>query len=231
MKFGVVTFPGSNCDHDALYALAVNLGQTSVPIWHQSEDLEGCDAIVLPGGFSYGDYLRCGAIAHFSPVMGAVKRFAEAGGLVVGICNGFQVLTEAQLLPGALVRNRSLHFVCKTVLLRAETKDSPFTSACPERPLAIPVAHGEGCYHADEATLDALERDDRVAFRYVDAEGRATEAANPNGSARNIAGVLGPGRNVLGMMPHPERAADPALGSIDGRAVFESMIAALALVR
>ena len=231
MKFGVVIFPGSNCDHDALYALAHNLGQTSVPIWHQSEDLQSCDAIVLPGGFSYGDYLRCGAIAHFSPVMGAIKRFADSGGLVIGICNGFQVLTESRLLPGALVRNSSLHFVCKTVHLKAVTKNSPFTSECPDRPIAVPVAHGEGNYVADEATLELLERQDRIAFRYVDAQGNATEAANPNGSARNIAGVLSEGRNVLGMMPHPERAADPALGLTDGRFVFESMIGALSLAR
>ncbi|MEZ5362443.1 MAG: phosphoribosylformylglycinamidine synthase subunit PurQ [Bryobacterales bacterium] len=231
MKFGVVIFPGSNCDHDALYALESNLGQKSVPIWHQSEDLQGCDAIVLPGGFSYGDYLRCGAIAHFSPVMGAIKRFADGGGLVIGICNGFQVLTEARMLPGALVRNASLHFACKTVLLEAATKDSPFTSECPDRPIAIPIAHGEGSYQADEQTLDTLEREGRVAFRYVDASGAATPQANPNGSARNIAGVLSEGRNVLGMMPHPERAADPALGLTDGRFIFESMIGALSLAR
>jgi phosphoribosylformylglycinamidine synthase I len=231
VKFGVVIFPGSNCDHDALYALANNFGQTSVPIWHQSQDLEGCDAIVLPGGFSYGDYLRCGAIAHFSPVIGAVKRFADSGGLVLGVCNGFQVLTEARLLPGALVRNRSLHFVCKTVLLETVTKDSPFTSNCPDRPIAIPIAHGEGSYVADDATLTMLERENRIAFRYVDAAGDATDAANPNGSMRNIAGVLSEGRNVLGMMPHPERAADPALGLTDGRFVFESMIGALCLAR
>ncbi|MBI1357634.1 MAG: phosphoribosylformylglycinamidine synthase subunit PurQ [Acidobacteria bacterium] len=229
MKFGVVIFPGSNCDHDALYALESNLGQEAVPIWHQSEDLQGCDAVVLPGGFSYGDYLRAGAIAHFSPVMKAVKRFADSDGLVIGICNGFQALTEAHLLPGALVRNANLHFVCKTVHLAAGTKDSPFTSHCPSTPLAIPVAHGEGRYHADAATLDELERADRIAFRYCDAEGKLTEAANPNGSARHIAGVLSEGRNVLGMMPHPERAADPVMGSTDGRCIFESMIGALSL--
>lgn len=231
MKFGVVIFPGSNCDHDALYALERNLGQEAVPIWHQSEDLQGCDAVVLPGGFSYGDYLRAGAIAHFSPVMTSIKRFADADGLVIGICNGFQALTEAHLLPGALVRNANLHFVCKTVHLLAGTKSSPFTAACPSTPLAIPVAHGEGCYVADEATLDELERQDRIAFRYCDSSGVITEASNPNGSARNIAGVLSEGRNVLGMMPHPERAADPVMGSTDGRCIFESMIGALSLAR
>lgn len=231
MKFGVVIFPGSNCDHDALYAIESNLGQTAVPIWHRSEDLHGCDAVVLPGGFSYGDYLRAGAIAHFSPVMNAVKRFADSGGLVIGICNGFQALTEAHLLPGALVRNRNLKFLCKTVHLAAGTKDSPFTSACPDSPLAIPIAHGEGRYHADEATLDQLEREDRIAFRYCDAAGNVSDATNPNGSARGIAGVLSEGRNVLGMMPHPERAADPLMGSTDGRCIFESMIGALSLSR
>ena len=231
MKFGVVIFPGSNCDHDALYAIERNLGQNAIPIWHRSEDLGDCDAVVLPGGFSFGDYLRAGAIAHFSPVMGAVKRFADSGGLVIGICNGFQALTEAHLLPGALVRNRDLRFRCKPVHLAVGTTNSPFTSNCPATPLAIPIAHGEGRYHADEATLDLLERDDRVAFRYCDSEGRIIEAANPNGSTRNIAGVLSEGRNVLGMMPHPERAADPLMGSTDGRYIFESMIGALSLSR
>lgn len=231
MKFGVVIFPGSNCDHDALYAIEQNLGQNAVPIWHRSEELSGCDAVVLPGGFSFGDYLRAGSIAHFSPVMKAVKRFADADGLVIGICNGFQALTEAQLLPGALVRNRDLLFRCKTVHLAVGAKDSPFTSACPDTPLAIPIAHGEGRYHADEATLDQLESANRVAFHYCDAAGAVTAAANPNGSARSIAGVLSEGRNVLGMMPHPERAADPLMGSTDGRFVFESMIGALTLSR
>ncbi len=229
MKFGVVIFPGSNCDHDALYAVEHNLGQKAVPIWHRSEDLGDCDAIILPGGFSFGDYLRAGAIAHFSPVMNAVKRFAESDRLIIGICNGFQALTEAHLLPGALLRNRDLSFRCKMVHLAVGTHDCPFTSACPTRPLAIPIAHGEGRYHADDAVLDRLEREDRVAFRYCDADGRVTDAANPNGSERNIAGVLSEGRNVLGMMPHPERAADPLMGSTDGRFVFESMIGALSL--
>ena len=232
MNFGVVIFPGSNCDHDALWAVEHNLGQTVAPIWHQSEDLAGVDAVILPGGFSYGDHLRAGAISRFSPVMSAVRRFADSGGLVIGICNGFQILVESHLLPGALVHNRSLRFACKTVRLRTETTNSPFTSACnPAKLLAIPIAHGEGSYFADERTLEQLEREDRVAFRYVDSDGQATDAANPNGSARNIAGVLSEGRNVLGMMPHPERAADSAMGSTDGLLVFHSMAAAFSVVR
>jgi phosphoribosylformylglycinamidine synthase len=227
MKFGVVIFPGSNCDHDALYAVSQNLGQPVESIWHESEDLLGCDVILLPGGFSYGDYLRAGAIARFSPVLKAVRRFAQQGGLVAGICNGFQILVEAGLLPGALTRNRGLRFVCKTVHLRVETTDSPFTQACRAgQVLAVPIAHGEGCYYADDATLDALERQNRVAFRYVSPAGKETPEANPNGSLRNIAGVLSEGRNVLGMMPHPERAADAAMGSTDGRLIFESLLMA-----
>ena len=225
LRFGVVLFPGSNCDHDALYALRENLGQSADFVWHESEDLSGFDAILLPGGFSYGDYLRAGAIARFSPVLSAVKRFADSGGLVVGICNGFQILVETGLLPGALVRNRGLHFVCRTVNLRVETTDSPFTQACtPDQVLAVPIAHGEGCYYADEETLSTLERDNRILFRYVDEQGKATPEANPNGSVNNIAGICNEGRNVLGMMPHPERAADPAMGSTDGRLVFQSMV-------
>lgn len=227
MKFGVVIFPGSNCDHDALYAIETNLGQQAVPVWHQSEDLAGLDCVVLPGGFSYGDYLRAGAIARFSPVMGAIKQFAASDGLVIGICNGFQALVESHLLPGALLHNQNLKFVCKTVHLKTATLDSPFTNACPpDRTLAVPVAHGEGCYFADEATLDLLEAEDRVAFRYATPSGDVTPEANPNGSQRNIAGILSEGRNVLGMMPHPERAADPAMGSVDGLAVFQSLLAA-----
>jgi phosphoribosylformylglycinamidine synthase len=232
MKFGVVIFPGSNCDHDALYALEHNLGQESVPIWHESEDLHGCDAVVLPGGFAYGDYLRAGAIARFSPVMKAIRRFADGGGLVFGICNGFQMLVEARLLPGVLIRNRSLRFRCQTVHLRVETVDSPFTNSCEKgQVLAIPIAHGEGCYYADDGTLDQIEREDRVAFRYCTASGERSEQANPNGSLRDIAGVLSEGRNVLGMMPHPERASDPAMGSTDGLFLFRSMLAALAAAR
>ena len=228
MKFGVVVFPGSNCDHDAYYAVEANLGREASLVWHESEDLSGLDAVLLPGGFSYGDYLRPGAIARFSPVIGAVKKFADAGGLVIGICNGFQVLAESGLLPGALIRNRDLRFVCRTVHLKTTTLNSPFTNAVKQGgPSAIPIAHGDGCYHADEATLDQLENQDRVAFRYCDDAGRVTGAANPNGSLRNIAGILSEGRNVLGMMPHPERASDPAMGSTDGLAVFHSMTAAL----
>ena len=211
-----------------MYALRHNLGQQADLVWHESEDLSGLDAVLLPGGFSYGDYLRAGAIARFSPVMGAVKKFASAGGLVIGICNGFQILVETGLLPGALVRNRGLRFVCRTVHLRVETCASPFTQACsPGEILAVPIAHGEGCYYADDETLKRLEDEDRVAFRYVTAAGEVTPQANPNGSLDNIAGILNEDRNVLGMMPHPERAADLAMGSDDGRKVFESMVAAL----
>ncbi|MDA1313627.1 MAG: phosphoribosylformylglycinamidine synthase subunit PurQ [Acidobacteria bacterium] len=226
----MVLFPGSNCDHDALYALRENLGYSADFVWHESSDLSGFDAVLLPGGFSYGDHLRVGAIARFSPVLSAVKSFAERGGIVMGICNGFQILVESGLLPGALVRNRNLHFVCRTVHLKVETTDSPFTQACePGQVLAVPIAHGEGRYYADEETLAALERENRVLFRYVDSQGRPTPEANPNGSLNNIAGITNEGRNVLGMMPHPERAADRAMGSTDGRFIFESVAAALAL--
>ncbi len=218
MKFGVIVFPGSNCDHDAFYAVANNLGQKAEFVWHDSATLGAVDAVILPGGFAYGDYLRCGAIARFSPVMQAVKRFAAEGGPVLGICNGFQVLVEAGLLPGALLRNRSLKFICRDVHLRVETARSPFTcSAERGEILRVPIAHGEGCYYADERTLDELEAEDRVAFRYLD---------NPNGSLRDIAGILNRERNVLGMMPHPERAADPLMGSTDGLTVLASMVRA-----
>ena len=219
MKFGVIVFPGSNCDHDAFYAVAQNLHQPAEFIWHDSHFLGDVDAVILPGGFSYGDYLRCGAIAKFSPVMTAVKKFAASGGPVLGVCNGFQILVESGLLPGALLRNRSLHFICKEVGLRVETTDSPFTSAAREGDvLRMPIAHGEGCYYADEHTLDELEAQDRVAFRYVE---------NPNGSLRDIAGILNRQRNVLGMMPHPERATEPLMGSSDGLAVFQSILQAI----
>ena len=232
MKCGVVVFPGSNCDHDAYYALGHNLGQQASFVWHQSEDLSGLDAVVLPGGFSYGDHLRAGAIARFSPVMKAVKRFADGGGLVIGMCNGFQVLVESGLLPGALMRNENLRFICRTIYLAPATLDSPFTNSCKaKQPLAIPVAHGEGRYFADEQTLNHLEARNRIAFHYTDAGGNRTPAANPNGSLRNIAGILNEGRNVLGMMPHPERASDPAMGSTDGLCVFQSMLNALVLSR
>jgi len=220
MKIGVVVFPGSNCDHDAWYAVSENLGQRANFIWHDATSLGDVDAVILPGGFAYGDYLRCGAIAKFSPVMNAVRKFAQSGGLVLGICNGFQVLVEAGLLEGALVRNADQKFVCRTVGLRVETSNSPFTSLTRKgQVLRIPVAHGEGCFIAEDRVLDQLEREDRVAFRYVD---------NPNGSQRNIAGILNAGRNVLGMMPHPERASDPLLGSTDGHLILGSLVAACA---
>jgi phosphoribosylformylglycinamidine synthase subunit PurQ / glutaminase len=221
MKVGVIVFPGSNCDHDAWYAINHNLNRpgheaSASFIWHDSTALGDVDAVILPGGFSYVDYLRCGAIARFSPVMGAVKKFAADGGLVIGICNGFQVLVEAGLLPGALLRNQSLKFICKDAALRTETANSPFTSALRKgQNLTLPIAHGDGQYFADPHTLDELEAEDRVAFRYLD---------NPNGSARNIAGILSRERNVLGMMPHPERACDPLMGSTEGLGIFESML-------
>jgi phosphoribosylformylglycinamidine synthase subunit PurQ / glutaminase len=216
MKFGVIVFPGSNCDHDAFYAVSSNLGQKAEFIWHDSPTLGDVDAVILPGGFSYGDYLRCGAIAKFSPVMRAVKEFAADGGLVLGVCNGFQILVEAGLLPGALLRNRALKFVCRDVHLRVETTNSPFTGSAERGEiLRVPIAHGEGCYYADDHTLDELEAEDRIVFRYLD---------NPNGSLRDIAGILNRERNVMGMMPHPERAADPLMGSTDGLAVLNSII-------
>lgn len=221
MKFGVVVFPGSNCDHDAWDAVSRNVGHQAEFLWHDNAGLGDVDAVVLPGGFSYGDYLRCGAIAKFSPVMSSVKKFAREGGLVLGICNGFQILVESGLLPGALVRNRDLKFICKPVEMRIETTNSPFTSAAQRRQLVtFPVAHGEGCYIADERTLDQLEAEDRVAFRYVD---------NPNGSLRDIAGILSRERNVLGLMPHPDRATEPLMGSSDGLIVYQSMVSSLAL--
>jgi phosphoribosylformylglycinamidine synthase len=219
MKAGVIVFPGSNCDHDAWYAVNQNLRGRAEFIWHDSPKLGDVDAVILPGGFSYGDYLRCGAIARFSPVMQAVKKFAADGGLVLGICNGFQILVEAGLLPGALLRNQELRFICREVKLRTETTASPFTSKLTKgQILRIPIAHGEGQYFADDRTLDQLEAEDRVAFRYVE---------NPNGSARDIAGILNEGRNVLGMMPHPERACDPLMGSTDGLGIFESVLNAV----
>jgi phosphoribosylformylglycinamidine synthase I len=219
MRFGVVVFPGSNCDHDAWYAVTHNLGQQAEFIWHDSSSLGQVDAVILPGGFSYGDYLRCGAIAKFSPVMNAVRKFAGDGGMVLGVCNGFQILVECGLLPGALLRNRNLKFVCRDVTVRVETTNSPFTaSAARGQVLQIPVAHGEGCYYADDDTLDVLEKEDRVVARYVD---------NPNGSLRDIAGICNERRNVMGMMPHPERAADLLMGSTDGRVILESMVHSL----
>ncbi len=219
MKAGVIVFPGSNRDHDAWYALTANLGVPTDLIWHDSTDLGGFDLIVLPGGFSYGDYLRCGAIARYSPVMAALKKYAAGGGLVFGICNGFQILVESGLLPGALIRNRRLRFICKTTGLRTATTASAFTAKLkPGQILNVPIAHGEGQYFAEPATLDELEAEDRVAFRYVD---------NPNGSARDIAGILSRERNVLGMMPHPEDACETLMGSTDGLGIFQSLVGAM----
>ncbi len=220
MKFGVVVFPGSNCDHDAFYAVTANLGQKAEFVWHDSPSIPNdVDCMILPGGFSYGDYLRCGAIAKFSPVMSAVKKFAAEGGLVMGVCNGFQILTESGLLPGALLRNAGLHFICKPVALKVGTSNSPFTNALATGSVVtFPIAHGDGCYTADEHTLDELEAEDRIAFRYVN---------NPNGSARSIAGILSKNRNVLGLMPHPERVCDPLMGSTEGLGVFQSLVSSL----
>ena len=219
MRFGVVVFPGSNCDHDAWYAVSKNLGQQAEFVWHDSTNLNNLDAVILPGGFAYGDYLRCGAIAKFSPVMQSIRKFARDGGLVLGICNGFQILVESGLLPGALVRNRLQKFICRTLPIRVETVASPFTAGASRgQVLQLPIAHGEGCYVAEERTLDQLEAEDRVLFRYLD---------NRNGSMRDIAGILNEGRNVMGMMPHPERAADPLMGSSDGLVILQSVAPAL----
>lgn len=227
MRFGVVTFPGSNDDHDALYAIDHVLGEDAVPLWHKDRSLKSVDCVILPGGFSYGDYLRCGAMARFSPVMESVAEFARSGGLVWGICNGFQVLCEAGLLPGALVRNRGLRFVCTRVNVRVEQTETPFTSRCtPGEVLTIPIKHGEGCYIADAATLDHLEQNRQVVLRYVDASGRVTPEANPNGSFNNIAGICNAPGNVLGLMPHPEHATEQLLGGDDGLKLFQSVITA-----
>ena len=229
MKFGVLVFPGSNCDHDTYNVAAEVLGADATLLWHASTDLENCDAILVPGGFAYGDYLRTGAIAKFAPIMQPVKKFVAAGGLVLGICNGFQILTEAGLLPGALMRNAGLNYVCKQVHLRTETTDSPFTHGLTKSEiLKMPVGHMEGNYFCDADTLAELNRQDRIAFRYAGATGAIDKAANPNGSLENIAGVLSEGRNVLGMMPHPDRSSESLLGSADGLKLFQSMANALA---
>jgi phosphoribosylformylglycinamidine synthase len=225
MRFGVVVFPGSNCDTDAWHALHDQMGAPVDYIWHQETDVSGFDCIILPGGFSYGDYLRTGAVARFSPVMKAVAEFSDKGGLVLGICNGFQILCEAGMVPGAMMRNAGQKFVCKYVHIRVETTDTPFTRAMKKgQVLGIPIAHGEGNYYCDEATLVELKRNDQITFRYCDESGKITKEANPNGSLQNIAGICNKGRNVLGMMPHPERCSDPILGSADGRLVWESLI-------
>ena len=226
MKFGIVTFPGSNCDYDAFHAVTDVLGEEAVYLWHRDHDLQGADVIVLPGGFSYGDYLRAGAIARFSPIMREVVAHAGRGAPVLAVCNGFQIACEAGLLPGALLRNASLTFVCETVRLRVETDDTIFTSGYARGDvLRVPVAHGEGRYTADPELLDRLEGEGRVVFRYVGASGEREAGANPNGSMRDIAGIVNDAGNVLGMMPHPERAVDALLGSTDGLALFESLLA------
>jgi len=229
MKFGVIVFPGSNCDHDAYHVISKHVGQPVDFIWHRDTDLRGYDAVIIPGGFSYGDYLRAGALARFSPVMNSVKEFAAKGKLVLGICNGFQILCEAGLLPGALIRNRELHFVCAHVNVRVESTRTPFTHELkPGSILSLPIAHAEGNYVCDDQTLAELKREDRIIFRYCDAQGQITDEANSNGSRDNIAGICDRERNVLGLMPHPERACEDLLGSSDGREVFRSLAGTLA---
>jgi phosphoribosylformylglycinamidine synthase I len=232
MKFGVVVLPGSNCDHDAFHVVRDVLGTDVELLWHGDRDLRGVDCVILPGGFAYGDYLRAGALAKFAPIMQSIRDHAASGGLVLGICNGFQVLTEVGLLPGALMRNEHLRFVCRDIFLRVERPDTPFTALLEQGDvLRLPIAHGEGNFYADEATLDALERNRQVIFRYCDAEGRVLSAANPNGSSRNIAGICNAERNVLGLMPHPERCSETILGNADGLRIFQSIVTALAPVR
>ena len=231
MKFGIVVLPGSNCDHDALHVTKEVLGEDADVLWHKDRDLKGADVVIIPGGFAYGDYLRAGALAKFAPIMEPIRRHAEQGGLVLGICNGFQVLTEVGLLPGALMRNQHLRFLSRDVFLRTEETDTAFTSEMrPGDVFRVPIAHGEGNYFADDATLDELERNRQVIFRYADESGRITSEANPNGSARNIAGICNRARNVLGMMPHPERCAEPILGNAAGLAIFKSIAASFARV-
>jgi phosphoribosylformylglycinamidine synthase len=229
VKFGVVVFPGSNCDHDAYHVISKHVGQPVDFIWHRETDLRAFDAVIIPGGFSYGDYLRAGALARFSPVMKSLKEFAARGKYVLGICNGFQILCEAGLLPGALIRNRDLHFICEHINVSVENNETPFTNQLqPARVLHLPIAHAEGNYVCDDATFDELQSDKRIIFRYCDADGHATETSNPNGSRANIAGICNAQRNVLGLMPHPERACEDLLGSSDGRDLFRSLAATLA---
>jgi phosphoribosylformylglycinamidine synthase len=228
MKFGVVIFPGSNCDQDTLHVLQTVYGFETVALWHKEPDLKGCDFIVLPGGFSYGDYLRSGAVARFSPVMEKVIEFANNGGYVMGICNGFQILCEAHLLPGVLMRNKGQKFISKNIYIKAQTNNSLVTQNIPlDRALKIPIAHAEGQYYADGETISKLKANDQVLFRYCDAEGNVTVESNPNGSLDNIAGICNEGRNVFGMMPHPERASESALGNTDGRFLFDSILNAV----
>ncbi len=227
MKFGIIVFPGSNCDHDCYHVVKHVFGQEAEYVWHKETGLKGFDCVILPGGFSYGDYLRTGSIARFSPVMGEVVAFARRGGLVLGICNGFQVLTEAGLLPGVLMRNKDLKFICKRQTLRVENNNTPFTNAYARGQVVdIPIAHADGNYFADADTIKALEDAGRVVFRYADAGGAVTAESNPNGSLANIAGITNEAGNVMGMMPHPERASEHELGCVDGRGVFESIIKA-----
>jgi len=229
MNFAVIRFPGSNCDQDCIHALETFEGCSADYVWHKDSSLAGFDAVVVPGGFSYGDYLRCGAIARFSPIMGAVKKFAADGGTVIGICNGFQILCESHLLPGALVRNRDLHFLCEHVHLRVENASTRFTNTLSTGSvLHVPIAHGEGCYFADDSTIEKLEAENRILVRYSNADGKVTPESNPNGSRKNIAGICNEAGNVFGLMPHPERACDPLLGSTDGRAIFDSILATTA---
>lgn len=230
MKFGVVTFPGSNCDFDMVYAWESILGQKVEKLWHKDHDLKGCDFILVPGGFSYGDYLRCGAIARFSPIMTEVIKHAEKGGFVMGVCNGFQILCEAGLLPGALLRNNSQKFICKNVSITPDNNDSlPVMSLEMEKPYVIPIAHAEGRYYADKETLYNLNENNQILFRYCDENGEVNPQSNPNGSLENIAGVCNEGRNVFGMMPHPERAVDSSLNNTDGKLIFESILKNLVL--
>lgn len=232
MKFGIVVLPGSNCDHDAFHVAKTVLGAETESLWHKDTDLKGSDCIIIPGGFAYGDYLRAGALAKFAPIMESIRRHAAGGGLVLGICNGFQVLTEVGLLPGALLRNQHLRFICSDVHLRVETTSTPFTAAMTEGDvIRLQIAHGEGNYYADESTLDELEAEGRVIFRYADTDGRITADANPNGSSRNIAGICNRERNVLGMMPHPERCAESLTGNTDGLGIFKSIVESFAMSR
>jgi phosphoribosylformylglycinamidine synthase len=228
MKFGVIVFPGSNCDHDCYHWSTVVGGQDAVMLWHESTDLQGSDAIIVPGGFAYGDYLRTGAIAKFAPIMETVAKFAASGGLVIGLCNGFQILCEAGLLPGALMRNAGLKYICKQLFLRVESTDTPFTHDLKKgEVLRIPIGHMEGNYYCDAATLAELQRDQRIVFRYSTPDGQIQPEANPNGSLDNIAGICNEGRNVLGMMPHPDRSSEAILGSTDGLKIFQAMASAL----
>lgn len=226
MKFGVVVFPGSNCDEDMVYVLRDIMKQETVKLWHKNTDLEGCTHIVLPGGFSYGDYLRSGAIARFSPIMDSIMAHAQKGGFVLGVCNGFQILCESGLLPGALLHNNSRKFICKNVHIKVEATDTVLTNAVPAKALKIPIAHGEGKYFADAETMASLKKNNQILFKYCDEQGNITEASNPNGATDNVAGVCNAGRNVFGMMPHPERAADELLGNTDGKSLFESILKA-----